>query len=270
MKTFHCEFCDHVSADRSHLQEHVRVVHTHRNVKPYKCAYCEFHCATSGNCRKHCKAKHRDLPVQVIKVSEKYPKGSCSILGRDLKSEEQMREYSNTDTKNETSSLPDSDGQVLRGTMIPTHANQASVSTAEALPSGSHFNTLLPTTESVLSTTSDGNIGNRNSSTDSMKECYLILPASTTETNTVTTADALPFTEQSIDSAILQALNSQNFTALYMVPPANSDGQSLLPMLQTEEEVQTLCEQTEVILNTNMVEQEIHASTDSGCAHSES
>ncbi len=69
------------------LREHVRMMHTHRDVKPYKCAYCDYRCRTSGNCRKHCVNRHKDQEVKWIKVCDKYPNNSKPILSVDKESQ---------------------------------------------------------------------------------------------------------------------------------------------------------------------------------------
>ena len=35
-----------------------RIVHTHRDVKPYQCAHCDYRSTVSGNVNKHCRLKH--------------------------------------------------------------------------------------------------------------------------------------------------------------------------------------------------------------------
>jgi len=42
LRQFRCDFCDHVTRAVGQLREHVRCMHTHRDVKPYQCGYCEF------------------------------------------------------------------------------------------------------------------------------------------------------------------------------------------------------------------------------------
>jgi hypothetical protein len=46
------------------LNEHIRVQHQLKGIKPYLCPYCDFTCATSGNCRKHIKGKHKGKEVR--------------------------------------------------------------------------------------------------------------------------------------------------------------------------------------------------------------
>ena len=82
-KTIHCDYCDHVTSTVANLREHVRIMHTHRNVKPFKCAYCDYHCLTAGNCRKHVAVRHKELPVKVVKVCDKFPDNSRPILGAE-------------------------------------------------------------------------------------------------------------------------------------------------------------------------------------------
>ena len=70
-KTLTCDFCGYATADKSKLNIHVRVMHTQRGYKPYKCAYCDFHCATGGNCRKHVANKHKGMEIKYIKLDGK-------------------------------------------------------------------------------------------------------------------------------------------------------------------------------------------------------
>ena len=65
-----CTYCEYKTKNKYHLKNHIRVMHTHRHVKPYKCPYCDFRCASSGNCRKHVMNRHKGLPVTWIKVSD--------------------------------------------------------------------------------------------------------------------------------------------------------------------------------------------------------
>ena len=71
-KTYGCQFCDYTTGNIQHYREHVRVMHTHRDVKPYKCAYCDFRCHTSGNCRKHCANRHKGLEIKWVRLCELY------------------------------------------------------------------------------------------------------------------------------------------------------------------------------------------------------
>ena len=89
-KTLHCAHCSYVSSTRRHLAEHTRVMHTYRHVRPYQCMYCDYRSSISGNCRKHCKSKHRGMPVKWVKVCDKYPErsdGSATLLGGELYTE---------------------------------------------------------------------------------------------------------------------------------------------------------------------------------------
>ncbi|CAH1772404.1 unnamed protein product [Owenia fusiformis] len=70
-KNLTCDFCNYVTNDTTHLKDHVKIMHTHRNHKPYKCFYCNFVCATSGNCRKHCMNRHKNEEVRWIKITDK-------------------------------------------------------------------------------------------------------------------------------------------------------------------------------------------------------
>ncbi len=75
-----CDFCQHASGTEYHLREHIRVMHTHRDVKPFQCSYCDFRCGTSGNCNKHVKARHPGKEVRWVKVCEPYPKDNKPVL----------------------------------------------------------------------------------------------------------------------------------------------------------------------------------------------
>ena len=72
-KHLKCVYCSYASSLVSQLKTHMRVMHTHPNHKPFKCVHCDFHCATSGNCRKHIMQRHKGLEVKWIKVAEKTP-----------------------------------------------------------------------------------------------------------------------------------------------------------------------------------------------------
>lgn len=65
-----CTYCEYKTKNKYHLKNHIRVMHTHRHIKPYKCPYCDFRCASSGNCRKHVMNRHKGLPVTWVKVSD--------------------------------------------------------------------------------------------------------------------------------------------------------------------------------------------------------
>ena len=60
-RTLQCEFCAYAPPTASQLREHVRVMHTHRDQKPFQCRYCDFRSATRGNCHKHMVSRHRVL-----------------------------------------------------------------------------------------------------------------------------------------------------------------------------------------------------------------
>ena len=49
------------------MNEHVRVQHQLKGLKPFKCPYCEFRCATGGNTRKHVKQVHRGQVVTYLR-----------------------------------------------------------------------------------------------------------------------------------------------------------------------------------------------------------
>lgn len=58
-----CSQCGYRAKTKSSLNLHIRVQHQLKGIKPYKCDYCDFKCATGGNCRKHIMGKHKGLPV---------------------------------------------------------------------------------------------------------------------------------------------------------------------------------------------------------------
>lgn len=80
-KSVKCDHCSYVTSTNSHLREHVRIMHTHRDVKPYKCAYCDFCTALSGNCRKHIKNKHKGCEIKWVKVCDKYSQNVEALKG---------------------------------------------------------------------------------------------------------------------------------------------------------------------------------------------
>ncbi|XP_071151884.1 uncharacterized protein [Mytilus edulis] len=58
-----CSQCGYRAKTKNSLNLHIRVQHQLKGIKPYKCDYCDFRCATSGNCRKHIMGKHKGSPV---------------------------------------------------------------------------------------------------------------------------------------------------------------------------------------------------------------
>ncbi|VDI22522.1 Hypothetical predicted protein [Mytilus galloprovincialis] len=58
-----CSQCGYRAKTNSSLNLHIRVQHQLKGIKPYKCDYCDFRCATGGNCRKHIMGKHKGSPV---------------------------------------------------------------------------------------------------------------------------------------------------------------------------------------------------------------
>ena len=45
-------------------------ISTHRGVRPYQCAYCEYRATVSDNVGKHCRQVHKNLPQKWVKVAE--------------------------------------------------------------------------------------------------------------------------------------------------------------------------------------------------------
>jgi hypothetical protein len=88
--------CSYSTKTGQKLNEHIRVQHQLKGIKPYLCPYCDFTCATSGNCRKHIKGKHKGKEVrydcdkeylEVAKMARKEGNTnpiSCELGGHDL------------------------------------------------------------------------------------------------------------------------------------------------------------------------------------------
>ena len=121
-KMFQCDFCGRATGTINQLKEHIRCMHTHRDHKPYKCAYCEYHSTTSGNCRKHVMHKHKGLEVKVLKVMDKYPKSqpahvlTNSVMNKSMKHESQRKQM---DSRQISPLYPD--GHTGTGVASSTH-----------------------------------------------------------------------------------------------------------------------------------------------------
>ena len=66
-KLHSCTQCNYQTKTSQKLNEHVRVQHQLKGLKPFKCPYCEFRCATGGNTRKHVKQVHRGRVVTYLR-----------------------------------------------------------------------------------------------------------------------------------------------------------------------------------------------------------
>lgn len=64
---YQCKHCEYRTKTVQKLNEHIRAQHVLNGVKPYLCPYCDFSCATGGNCRKHVINKHKGQRVEYLK-----------------------------------------------------------------------------------------------------------------------------------------------------------------------------------------------------------
>ncbi|CAH1772403.1 unnamed protein product [Owenia fusiformis] len=69
-KTLQCPICGLKASVLSHLKTHIRVMHVHKEARPYKCFYCNFTCKTGGNCRKHCRNRHKGMEIKWVKTMD--------------------------------------------------------------------------------------------------------------------------------------------------------------------------------------------------------
>ena len=67
-KTWSCDYCDYKTPVRKQLTTHIRVAHTHKDLRPYGCPYCPYTCKTSQNTRKHVKRKHPNEEIRWNKL----------------------------------------------------------------------------------------------------------------------------------------------------------------------------------------------------------
>ena len=59
-----CNQCGYETRGLGRLNEHIRVQHQLKGIRPFRCPYCDFTSATGGNCRKHIMGKHKGQPVR--------------------------------------------------------------------------------------------------------------------------------------------------------------------------------------------------------------
>ncbi|XP_041347439.1 zinc finger protein 37 homolog [Gigantopelta aegis] len=98
-KKFACEFeaCHYASPSKRQLEQHVRLMHTQRDVKPFACHLCPHRTGVRGNLDKHLRTVHRlDIPDK-RKYSHLY------MLGRSPKNKSDLPGQPSAESDNNTS-----------------------------------------------------------------------------------------------------------------------------------------------------------------------
>ena len=69
-KIYKCHLCTKDSQGKSNLKKHIRLVHTHKGVKPYICPYCTKASSLRENCTRHIRTLHPGKEVTVIHADQ--------------------------------------------------------------------------------------------------------------------------------------------------------------------------------------------------------
>ena len=68
-----CPFCGVEFHLKTRLQQHIKLMHTERGVKNWKCGYCAHASALRGNCRKHQKNEHKGMKEWIVDLRKEKP-----------------------------------------------------------------------------------------------------------------------------------------------------------------------------------------------------
>ena len=68
-----CPFCGVEFHLKTRLQQHIKLMHTERGVKNWKCGYCAHASALRGNCRKHQKNEHKGMKEWIVDMRKEKP-----------------------------------------------------------------------------------------------------------------------------------------------------------------------------------------------------